>query len=201
MDAGVLYGALVVFAVIGSLELVDRTNFSLIALAARQSPWRTWVGGSLAFVCSTAVAVSIGAAFVAAVGGSGITYLRVGGGSFLIGYGLWLWVRTAPEVEPKARTEHSAILVAFAATFLLELADTTMIFQIVFVTTYGWWIVFLAGASALVVVAAFGSFVGGQFGARLDPTGLKKVVVAVLLAVGALTILYGVEPGYFAWVG
>jgi putative Ca2+/H+ antiporter (TMEM165/GDT1 family) len=201
VDAGVLTGLLVVFVVIGALELVDRTSFSLIALAARQSPWRTWVGGALAFVASTAIAVSIGAAFVAAVGAPGIEYLRVGGGSFLIAYALWLWFHEEGEEEPRVRTGHSAIIAAFLATFLLELGDTTMIFQIVFVTTYGWLLVFVAGAGALVTVAAFASFVGGQFGARLEPTTLKKVVVGVLLVVGAVTILYGLAPGYFAGVG
>lgn len=201
METALLYSALVVFAVILGLELVDRTNFSLIALAARQSPFLTWVGGALAFVVSTSIAVSIGAAFVAAVGASGIEYLRVGGGSFLVAYALWLWLHRVEESPPAIRAGHSAVLAAFAATLLLELGDTTMIFQIVFVTTYGWLIVLLAGTGALVTAAAWGSFLGGRLGARLDPVQLQRIVAGVLLTVGALTILYGLEPGYFAWVG
>ena len=200
MDAGALYGFLVVFAVIGGLELVDRTNFSLIALAARQSPWRTWAGGALAFIATTAISVSVGAAFVAAVGASGVSYLRVGGGSFLDAYAVWLWFQKEEE-SPTLRTGHSAMIAALTTTFLLELGDTTMIFQIVFVTAYGWLVVFAAGALALVMVAAFASFVGSQVGARVDPKLLKRIVVTVLIVVGAVTILYGLEPRYFAWVG
>lgn len=123
------------------------------------------------------------------------------GGCFSSRTPLWLWFHDEAEGEPKTRTGHSAIIAAFLATFLLELGDTTMIFQIVFVTTYGWLVVLVGGASALVTVAAFASFLGGQFGARLSPRVLKEVVVGVLLVVGVVTILYGIAPGYFAWVG
>lgn len=201
MDPSALAGFIVVFAIIGGLELVDRTNFSLIALAARQSPRATWAGGALAFVLTTVISVTIGAAFVAAVGPSGIAYLRVGGGAFLIAYALWLWLHTEDVAAPAIRSARSAVVLAFSTTFLLELGDTSMIFQIVFVTTYGWLIVLLAGASALVAVAALATFLGGRFGARLDPKTLKGIVVGVLLVVGAVTIAYGLAPGAFAWLG
>lgn len=200
MDAGALTAGLVVFAVVGGLELVDRTNFSLIALAARQSPWRTWMGGALAFVASTLIAVSIGAALVAAIGAGNIGWLRVGGGSFLIGYAVWLYFQPDDPDRPIA-TGHSAMVTAFAITFLLEMGDTTMIFETVFVATYGWLIVLVAGAAALVCVAAIGTTIGRTLGARVEPVAMKKIVVAVLIAVGILTILYGLEPSLFAWVG
>lgn len=203
MGVPLLYGFLVIFAVVGGLELFDRTSFSLLALASRYSPLAIWVGGALAFVASTAIAVSIGAALVAAAGTAGLSYLRVGGGSFLIAYAIWLGMR-GPEGEEGARplrAAHSAAVLAFATTFLLEMGDTTMIFQIVFVATYGWLLVLVAGASALIVVAAFDAFVGGRFASRLEARTLNRIVVAILVVVGAVTILYGLFPGLFGWVG
>lgn len=192
-----LYGFAVVFGVIGGLELVDRTSFSLMAIASRQSPLRTWVGGALAFLVSSAIAVSIGAAFVALLGPGRIGLLRAGGGAFLIGYAFWLYLHQEdPEAPPAAG--HSAIAVAFVSTLLLELGDTTMIFQTVFVTTYGVLVVFVAGAMALICVAAFASYLGGRLGARVEPTLLKRIVVAVLVVVGSLTILYGLDPAAFS---
>ncbi|NNN17539.1 MAG: TMEM165/GDT1 family protein [Thermoplasmata archaeon] len=200
MDAGVFYGFAVVFAVIGGLELVDRTSFSIMAIAAKQSPFLTWVGGALAFLVSTTIAVSIGAAFVAILGPSRLGLLRAGGGAFLIGYAVWLYFHEEDPELPPVRG-HSAIAVAFVATVLLELGDTTMIFQTVFVATYGVLVVFVAGALALIAVAAFASFVGGRLGARVEPKLLKRIVVTVLLIVGSLTVVYGLYPAAFAGFG
>ncbi|MFZ0700034.1 MAG: TMEM165/GDT1 family protein [Thermoplasmata archaeon] len=200
MDAGAVYGFAVVFAVIGGLELVDRTSFSLMAIASKQSPVLTWVGGALAFLVSTTIAVSVGAAFVAILGPSRLGLLRAGGGAFLIGYAVWLYFHEEDPEAPPAQG-HSAIAVAFVATVLLELGDTTMIFQTVFVATYGVLVVFVAGALALIVVAAFASFVGGRLGARVEPTLLKRIVVGVLIAVGSLTIVYGLYPAAFFGLG
>lgn len=200
VDAEYLYGFAVVFGVIGGLELVDRTSFSLMAIASKQSPFLTWVGGALAFLVSTTIAVSIGAAFVALLGPSRLGLLRAGGGAFLIGYAIWLYFHEEGPESPVA-TGHSAIAVAFVATVLLELGDTTMIFQTVFVATYGVLIVFVAGATALICVAAFASFVGGRLGARVEPVLLKRVVVAVLILVGSLTIVYGLYPAAFSAFG
>ena len=201
MSTSALAGALVVFAVVGGLELVDRTNFSLIALASRQSPWHTFLGGTLAFVAATLVAVSAGAALVAAIGSQNIGLLRIAGGAFLVAYAVWLAVHPPEEEEIPRSTGRTALIAAFVATFLLELGDTTMIFEIVFVTTYGWLLVLVAGASALVCVAAVGCTIGRHLGVRVDPARLHGIVVAVLLIVGALTILYGVDPGAFGGLG
>ncbi len=200
MSTSELYGALVVYAIIGGLELVDRTNFSLIALAARNSPLATFAGGAIAFIASTALAVSIGTALVTALGPSRIGILRVAGGAFLIAYAIWLFSRPVEE-GAVSRTGHSALLTALAVTFLLELGDTTMIFQIVFVATYGGWIVLIAGAAGLITAAAVGTTIGRHVGLRVRPALLQKIVVVVLVAVGVVTILYGLEPRLLSWVG
>jgi len=191
-------GFLLVFAVIGGFEVVDRTSFALIVLAARSRPFATWAGGALAFVVTTVVAVTAGAALADALGPSHVGWLRVAGGAFLIGYALWTYFHPGPsESGEGAARPRPAFVAAFLTILLLELGDTTQIFEIVFVTEWGWLIVLVAGSLALVIVAGWDVLLGRHLGARVEPELLRRVVVVVLLVVGAATILYGLAPGAF----
>ena len=201
MDVGWLGGFAVVFVIIAVLEVFDRTSFALIALAARSHPFQSWVGGASAFVVTSGISVTVGSALSDVLGPGRIGLLRVAGGIFLIGYALWLYFH--PESDDPTRlprTPRTALLTAFATIFLLELGDTTMIFQIVFVSDFGWLVVLVAGALALSVVAGWNCFLGSRLGARLDPRLLHRVVVSVLLIVGAVTIAYGLAPSAFPTV-
>jgi Ca2+/H+ antiporter, TMEM165/GDT1 family len=187
-----------VFGVILFLEFFDRTNFAVIALAAKQPARPTWVGAALGFLTVSAIAVTIGAALTEFLGPQHIAYLRIGGGLFLIGYALFLYLEGEEETPPVLGVPRSAIVTAFLVIFLLELGDTTMIFEIVFVGTTGNPVlVFVAGSLALITVAATGSLVGSRLGAKVEPKLLRRIVVVVLLIVGALTILYGLAPQSF----
>jgi len=198
VDVGAFEGFAVVFVVIAVLEVFDRTSFALIALAARSHPFQVWVGGASAFVLTTTLSVSVGTALADALGPSRIALLRVAGGLFLIGYAAWLYFHPESDDPNRIpRTARSALTTAFVTIFLLELGDTTMIFQIVFVSDFGWLVVLTAGALALVIVAGWDAFLGSHLGARLDPRLLHRVVVSVLLIVGAVTIAYGLVPSAF----
>lgn len=189
----------VVFAVIGGLELLDRTNFALISLASRQDPRASWAGSAGAFVLTSALSVGLGAVLLDALHGE-VVYLRLGGGVFLLGYAGYLYL--VPEAERATPSVHSAWLSAFLLIFLLELGDTTMVFTIVFVATLGNPIVvFLAAASALVLVAASACLIGSHLGAKVEPRALERVVVVVLTVVGVVTILYALFPGWFPSLG
>ncbi len=197
MDLGSLTGFAVVFAVIGGLELFDRTSFALIALATRAHALGTWVGGSLAFVLTTSIAVVAGTALADVLGPSRIGLLRAAGGAFLLGYAAWLYFQPEepPEDDALRRTARSSFATAFVTIFLLELGDTTQIFEIVFVANWGTWVVLGAGSLALVLVAAWDVALGHRLGARVEPKRLRQVVVVVLVIVGAVTIVYGLAPG------
>jgi putative Ca2+/H+ antiporter (TMEM165/GDT1 family) len=186
---------LLVAGVIGGLELLDRTNFALIGLAARHPPLPTWLGAAAAFVATSALAVAIGALLVHALQND-LVYLRLGGGIFLVAYAAYL---ALPHAErPPAPGARSAAAAAFVLIFLLELGDTTMIFLINFVFTIpDPLLVFAAGAVALVAVAASGTLIGSRLGARVEPKLLDRVVVVVLATVGAVTILYALAPAWF----
>lgn len=202
MDFGWLGGFTVVFVVIAVLEVFDRTSFALIALSARSHPFQTWVGGASAFVLTSAISVTVGAALADFLGPGRIGLLRVAGGLFLIGYAIWLYFHPESEDPDRIpRTARSALTAAFVTIFLLELGDTTMIFQIVFVSDFGWLVVLVAGALALSLVAGWDAYLGSHLGTRLEPRLLHRVVVVVLLVVGAVTIAYGLAPGAFPSIG
>ena len=193
--ADLLTEFVVVFAVIGGLEFLDRTNFALIGLAAKQEPTSTWAGAASAFVATTLLAVVVGTALLAALGGH-IVYLRLGGGVFLLGYAAYLVV--VPEADRRPPAGRSAFATAFLLIFLLEIGDTTTIFTILFVsTTQNPVLVAVAAASALIGVAATASLIGSRLGARVEPKALERVVVAILVVAGVVTILYALMPGWF----
>jgi putative Ca2+/H+ antiporter (TMEM165/GDT1 family) len=202
VDVGWLGGFAVVFVVIAVLEVFDRTSFALIALAARSHPFQNWVGSASAFVATSAISVTLGSALSDVLGPGRIGLLRVAGGLFLIGYAMWLYFHPESEDPNRLpRTPRTALVTAFVTIFLLELGDTTMIFQIVFVSDFGWLIVLVAGALALVVVSGWNCLLGSRLGARLDPRLLHRVVVSVLIVVGAVTIAYGLVPSAFPTIG
>lgn len=193
-----LAGFVVVFVVIAVLEVFDRTSFALIALSARSHPFQSWVGATAGFVLTSALSVTLGSALSDVLGPSRIGLLRVAGGVFLICYAIWLYFHPESDDPNRIpRTPRTALVTAFVTIFLLELGDTTMIFQIVFVSDFGWLIVLVAGALALSVVSAWNCFLGSRLGARLEPRFLHRIVVTVLIIVGAVTIAYGLVPSAF----
>ena len=76
-----------------------------------------------------------------------------------------------------------------------------MVFEIVFVANWGWLVVLLAGALALVIVAAWDVAIGNRLGLRIRPETLRRVVVVVLTIVGVVTIAYGLAPSAFPVLG
>lgn len=202
MDLGVATGFVVVFLVIGGLEFFDRTAFALIALASRAHAFASWAGAAVAFVVTTALSVSVGAALVDAIGPSRLGLIRVAGGVFLLGYAGWVYFHPGLEESPHLREDvRSALTTAFLTIFLLEMGDVTMIFEIVFVTDWGWFTVLIGGAAALVTIAAWNVHLGRVIGARVAPRLLNRIVVLVLSVVGVFTIAYGLVPAAFPTLG
>lgn len=202
MGAELVTGFFLVFSVIIFFEFFDRSNFALIALTARQPPRPSWMGAAAAFVVVSAIAVTIGSGLTSALGPSHVALLRIGGGVFLVAYALYVLWEPEAEESGTARMARTPFMTAFLLIFFLELGDTTMIFEVIFVGTIGNpYLVFAAGSLGLVLVAACGCFIGSRLGARVDPDRLKWVIVSVLLLVGVLTILYGVDPTVFPVIG
>jgi len=199
MGNDLLTSFLIVFAVIGGTEMIDRTSFAVMGLAAKHRPVSIWAGASAAFVVTTTLAVLVGAALLDALGGH-VVYLRVGGGIFLLAYAGYLLV--VPESQRRTPTGRSALTTAFLLILLLELGDTTMVFTIVFVSTMpSALVVGIAAGLALVLVAASSSLIGAKLGERVEPAILERFVIVVLIVVGIATIVYALAPGVLPSLG
>jgi putative Ca2+/H+ antiporter (TMEM165/GDT1 family) len=182
-----------VFGVVALVELVDRTNFALIGLAARRSALACWLGATSAFIATSAIAVGIGTAFIAVLGGD-LRYVQLGGGIFILGYAAYLAL--VPEADRAPPTGRSAFATAFLLIFLLELGDTTMILMILFTGSTGNpLLVFAAGAMGLALVAGTACTIGARLGAKVEPRSLERAVVAILGVIGAVTVALALDPG------
>jgi Ca2+/H+ antiporter, TMEM165/GDT1 family len=199
MAGALLTSFVIVFAVIGGTELIDRTNFALIGLASKHRPLPVWAGASGAFAVTTALAVVIGTTALALLDGH-LVYLRLGGGALLLGYAAYLLL--VPESERATPAARSVSATAFLLIFLLELGDTTMVFTVVLVGTLANpLLVGLAAGLALASVAASAALIGSRLGAKVEPRHLERIVVAVLGVVGVVTIVYALFPGLFVLPG
>jgi len=189
----------VVAATIALFELLDRTNFALLSLAAREPPLPVWAGAASAFAATTLIAVALGGIAVAFLAPD-LWIVRLAGGILLLAYAGVLVARLGREEGPVARGS-SAFAAAFLMIFLLELGDTTMILTIGFVTAYA--DPLLVGAAALLglaAVAASSAILGPRIGARVPPRQLERWTIVILVVVGLVTVLYAVDPGAFGAV-
>lgn len=202
MISELLASAGLVFAVIFGFELVDRTNFGVIALSARHPRRAVWEGASLAFLASTALAVLLGLAAISFLAPY-LLWVKVVGGLILLAFGLRGLFAGAPGEEEKADRLTEAPLtaaqvrsVAFSLILFLEMGDNTQVLTILFVaSTKDALLVFVAAALALVSVAAIGSRSGEFLRTRVPAQRLERYLAAVLCGVGLVTILLALEPG------
>jgi putative Ca2+/H+ antiporter (TMEM165/GDT1 family) len=191
-----------VFAVIFGFELVDRTNFGVIALSARHPPRAVWEGAALAFLASTAVSVALGLAAISYLAPY-LVWVKVTGGVILLLFGLRGLIAGGARAEEKAEKLAEAPLsrsevrtVAFSLIFFLEMGDNTQVLTILFVASIrNVLLVFVAAALALMSVAAIGARSGEFLRSRVPADRLERILAGLLCVVGGLTILIALEPG------
>ncbi|HEV2449113.1 MAG TPA: TMEM165/GDT1 family protein [Thermoplasmata archaeon] len=202
MISELLASAGLVFVVIFGFELVDRTNFGVIALAARHPRRAVWEGASLAFLASTALAVLLGLAAISLLAPY-LLWVKVAGGLILLAFGVRGLFAGDPTEEEKADQASEAPLtpaqvrsVAFSLILFLEMGDNTQVLTILFVaSTKNVLLVFVSAALALVSVAAIGARSGEFLRSRVPARRLERYLSGVLCVVGLLTILIALEPG------
>lgn len=195
MDLSWLATGLAIYLTILGLEVVDRTNMLVISLSAKRRPREVWIGASLAFVLSTAIAVTIGALFVNLLV-QHLFYLRLAGGLFVISYGAWMLLRRGAEEEPPAPTGvHRTVLEAFLFVLLLEMGDDTQILTVLFVaSTRNLLLVMVAASLGLVSTSAIGARAGGFLRQRLSPLAMTRISSVVIITVGLLLVVYAFSP-------
>jgi Ca2+/H+ antiporter, TMEM165/GDT1 family len=193
MDA-FLVAAATAFGVVFLAEMGDKSQFVLVAQAARQRAWRVLAEALAAFAILVALAVTVGAAaarFLPAWA------LAVASGLLFIAFGL-LAVREAREAEDGADEDEAADPVAdrrggtFVLVLLSEMGDKTQVATAA-----------LAAASGQVLATAVGSFTAEAFasllavlagvwlGRRVSRAARAWASATVFLVLGAVTLAVG----------
>jgi putative Ca2+/H+ antiporter (TMEM165/GDT1 family) len=201
--SALLTQAVGVFAVIFAFELVDRTNFGIVALSAKHSPSDVWTGAALAFVLSTLISVGIGLIAISFLAPY-LTWVKVAGGLILILFGVRGLAKRGAEEDAEEKADDTPLrpsrvrLLAFSLILFLEMGDNTQILTILFVaSTRNPLLVFVAAVLGLVAVAAIGVRSGEFLRSRVPAERLEKLLAAILVVVGSLTILFALDPGLF----
>lgn len=81
---------LMAFGVVFVAELGDKTQFAVLALAGSRNPWGVWVGGSVALLLATGLAVVLGSALSRWLDPR---WLHYGAASLFVLIGLFLFIR------------------------------------------------------------------------------------------------------------
>ncbi len=207
MTGGLVALGLTVFAVIFLFEIVDRTNFATISLAGKHPAKQVWTGAALAFTVSSAISVGIGAVVVAYLPAY-LMWVKLLGGAILIAFGLRAVLGGDGEEEERSAEEklgpvppRRVVLTAFALILFLEMGDNTQILTFEFVAYAGpspgavvLLVVFVAATLALWCTAAVGALSGRFLRSRVPAEKLERVLGAILVAIGAVTIALAIDP-------
>ncbi len=184
-----------IFALIFVLELPDKTMIATVVMSARARPVSVFLGASVAFVAQMAIAALIGGALDLlphALREGIVAALFLGGAAYL------LFVPEKHEesegtvegdAEVAARPWREA-LTAFTVIFIAEFGDLTQIQAANLVAkTHQPWFVFAASSSALVCIAALGSFAGQMLVRRIPLARIRLLGGLIFLGLGIYTVV------------
>jgi putative Ca2+/H+ antiporter (TMEM165/GDT1 family) len=179
-------------------ELTDKDALLLLSLATRRNAWLTFAAGSIAFTITSAIIVLVGSALVAYVP---IFWIKIAGGTIMLFYALWEYLRSRrTEKSPErgeerwmGRTSERKLLVFLAmlsSLIVLDLAgDATELVTIVFVAQFrNILLVFTGAVLALVAASGVETAMGNRLGRILSASRVKKVSIVVFLVIGTVTI-------------
>jgi Ca2+/H+ antiporter, TMEM165/GDT1 family len=201
LDANPLIEGIVIFAVVAALQLPGKSNFGVITLATHHPPRDVFIGASVGLAAATAVSVTIGYG-AETVLGPYLPWVKIGGGLVLVAFGLREVLRApTPVHEPGegtpavAHTAGQVRTVALGLALLLEMGDNTQILAIVFVASTGnVLLVYVAATAALILITAVSSRSARYLREHVPEERLRLVLGGLLIAVGALTILFATLP-------
>jgi len=180
-------------------ELTDKDALLLLSLATRFKPWLVFAAGSVAFVITSAIIVTLGHVIVSFVPVSLVTLM---GGTVMIGYGLWSYFNFRKEeheitdAERKLSAEvskgaKSIFLSAVGLLVLLDLSgDATEVLTILFVARFrDAFIVFVAAVVALIAATAVETTIGNRLSKILSTKRIRVLSLCVFLVIGTIAIL------------
>jgi Ca2+/H+ antiporter, TMEM165/GDT1 family len=179
-------------------ELTDKDALFLLALATKTRPWVVFAAGSVAFIITTTIIVSVGSVLIAFVP---VVAIKLAGGAIMIAYAFLEFYRfSAEERQVDEREERlmarsaagawAIFLPAVATLIVLDLAgDATELVTIVLLARFGEVLVVFSGAVVgLVAAVAVETTLGNRLGKVLSRERIRYLSVVVFLLIGSVVI-------------
>jgi putative Ca2+/H+ antiporter (TMEM165/GDT1 family) len=172
-------------------EIPDKTAFTSFILSTQRKPLAVFVGGALAMVIHSAIAVGLGT-LLALLPPEPVRILC--GAVFLVFAGV-LWLRKpeddeAVQARQKPKSFLGVALTAFTIIFVAEWGDLTQFSTAALAAKHhSPWTIFFAAVTGLWAAIGLAGWLGGRAGLAFSQKTLQQVAAAVFLVVGVWTLL------------
>jgi putative Ca2+/H+ antiporter (TMEM165/GDT1 family) len=175
------------FAAVLAVELLgDRSLVAISALAGRYPPARIFAGVAAAFAVKMLAAVAVGRA----LGALPQTLLTAVSVATFVATAVVLWLRREEDERPLAGDGRGGVVAAFLSVFCSEWADAGQLTAAALVTRYGMPLaVWSGGTLALMTKGLIALAAGAALRRRLSPGAMRRVGVALCLAMGVAAAL------------
>jgi Ca2+/H+ antiporter, TMEM165/GDT1 family len=180
-----VYAFLLALGVVFLAELGDKSQLLALTLAARRPALQVLVGVSLAALLLQGLSAGLGAALASAVPMSTVAMLAAAG-FFLAAL---LTLRRRDDAPPTPARAGSTVLLSFAALFVAELGDKTMLASAALAAREGPLMTWLGGTAGFVLADALAIVVGTTLLRRLPVRGVRLGTAALFAALGTVLLL------------
>ncbi len=175
------------FFAIGFAELGDKTQFAVLALAAKYSKKTPIIlGAILAFMIADAIGVAIGSVFSLSIPAS---TLKLAAGVLFILVGVYtLFSKEEPESK-NTSSDHNVFIASFTLVFLMEMGDKTQLANALFAAIYPPFIVWIASTLAMSVLTLAAVAIGKKMFDCIDGKTVK-IVSGLLFVLVGIAVLF-----------
>lgn len=200
--AGAIGPFLTIVGTVFVVELTDKDALLLLSLATTKSARLVFAAGSIAFTITSAIIVLVGSALVSYIP---ILWIKLAGGTIMVAYAVWGYVRSTNAESSTKREEerllgragkreiYGFIVILFSLALLDLAGDATEVITILFVAQYGDVLIVFSGAVvALVAASGLEAALGNRLGRVLSARGARYLSTAVLLVIGTVIIVTSV---------
>jgi len=199
-QTGLINAFLTITSAIFLAELTDKDALLLLTLATRTKARLVLAAGSIAFIMTSAIIVTVGYLLTSIVP---VFFITIAGGVIMIGYGAWSFFRAhrgeekeVDEAERRISTDASrnVWITIFTMVFFLMLldltGDATEVLTILFVARFeNILLVFTGAVCALIAASAVETVIGNRLSKILTRDRIRIVSTLVFLVIGTTATL------------
>lgn len=179
---------LLIFGTVFLAELPDKTSLAAMALGSRYQALPVWVGGSLALLVQTVIALGAGR-LMGLMPGSILKWIEV---ILFWAFALWMFKRGTEDEPEVGHTSHGSVLArAFLLVFVAEFGDLTQVATAVWASRLPHQILLVGSAAALALVLANGisTYAGKQLRRWIASTWIARGASALFFLIGLVILI------------